>query len=101
VPLHVVFGEEQEHAPQARVSRIEAPAACLMEKPVGQANDPLRAMHRANGAATDGPHVLPAAAHVPASSMAQMRPIVPAEGRDVCTCPAHVPPVGGGGVISW
>jgi hypothetical protein len=99
--LHVVLGAEQVHVPQARVSTIEAPAACATEKPAGQGNAPLWAMHRANGAATGGPHALPAAAHAPASPMAQMRPIVPVEGTDVCTCPAHVPPVDGGAVIEW
>jgi len=99
--LHVVFGAEQEHVPQARVSTIEAPTACAVEKPAGQGTDPLRAMHRANGAVTEGPHALPSAAHVPASSMTQMCPIVPADGRDVFTCAVHVPPLGGGAVTAW
>ena len=102
MPLHVVVGgEEHEQAPHARVSTIEVPAACAVEKPAGQANDPLREMHRANGAATEGPHPLPSAAHVPAPPMAQMRPMVPADGRDVFTCGVHVPPLGGGAVIAW
>ena len=99
--MHVVFGVEQVHVPHARVSTIEAPVACAAEKPAGHGNDPVRAMHCANGAATEGPHPLPSAAHAPAAPMAQMRPIVPADGRDVLTCPVHVPPLGGGAVTAW